>query len=493
MATLPDLQYIYPYESPTPGNITVVATGLQRGAGEVLPQQVFDGIAECNFNLVSLTGTEDLENRKLGFIDTLKNTQGKIGVLAHNFFFNLGDNEHESDQEMLNHAKDFYDFFKNFTYSAQNDSTKSFEPIKAWGLKDEPIYYELDNKTTGYNLRTIYNYIRSGELARKKADQSKSLRPVLVNLVGSGVDKFMTGIVLEIISPDSAANSAAKYNIYLDTFKKNFQPTLWSYDLYPITQKPCLINGDCSAQNGDCAVYVGYKGFYENLDRFNRLAKESSGVFWTYVQTMEFLSGGTLHPAAKESYLRFEIFSALAFGAQGILYWTYQQRPNSSETYFPALVDRHFNRYPAWYAAQKVNAEIKAYSEVFVGSKLLEFSHLGEIYTGCSQINGVFGPIKDISATSTVVNGTYTAKEEVEGKGVLLTRIKTGSNVFIIIVSHDVVNYQELRIIFTKEASIMSVNPDESGKLIYTDLRTDRTYVYKLSPGGYLVFKHNNA
>ena len=69
----------------------------------------------------------------------------------------------------------------------------------------------------------------------------------------------------------------------------------------------------------------------------------------------------------------------------------------------------------------------------------------------------------------------------------LITRINTKGSEFIIIVSHDVVNYQELRIIFTKEASIMSVNPDESGKLIYTDLRTDRTYVYKLAPGGYLV------
>ena len=173
MATLPDIQYIYPYESPTPGSITVVATGLQIGAGEVLPPQVFDGIAECNFNLVSLTGTEDMKERQKAFEDILTNTQGKIGVLAHNFFFNLGVNEDESDEEMLDHAKAFYNYFKNFTCNESNDNTKPFNPIKAWGLKDEPIYYELDNKTTGYNLRTIYNYIRSGELARKKADPSK--------------------------------------------------------------------------------------------------------------------------------------------------------------------------------------------------------------------------------------------------------------------------------------------------------------------------------
>ncbi len=492
MAASKETGFSYPYASPTPGLITVVATGLEKELSEVFPTSVFEDLVECNFNLVSMEGSENHSSGTPAFMDTLANTKGKIGVLATNYYF-LPPHTSSNKDEFLGHARDFYDVFKNYTLEVSN---QGFEPIKAWALKDEPHYDQIDDITDGYNLHTIYDYIRNGEIARKKQDPSKSLRPVQINLVGSGENKFMTGITV-VVGPGMTDEEVKerKYQVYLNTFKKNFQPTLWSYDLYPITQRSCLMNGNCSPA-GNCAVSVDANTqFYRDLDTFSRLARETSGVFWAYAQSLEFISSdGRLFPAATEPYLRFEVFSALAFGAQGIVYWTYQQRPNENgETYFAALVDRHLNRFPAWYAAQKVNAEVKVFSEVFVGSSLLEFAHIGTAVTGYPVHEGDFGPIRYISASSVKVNDTYTAKVQVAGKGVLMTRLRTRGSVFVIIVSHDVVYYQDISISFNPNASIMTVKPNEAGKLTYTKIRTDMSYIMKLAPGGYLVFRHDNA
>lgn len=472
---IPDEMYRYPYESPTPGRITVIATGLQRDKGQVLSEEVFRNIVACNFNLVSLIGSNED-----GFKKTLANTKGNIGVQATNYYLLPPHSDDNQDME-LQKAKDFYDAFKNFIPEDENGNPLDFEPIKAWSLKDEPVYKQLADKTNGYNLHTIYNYIRSGELARKNADQSKSLRPIQVNLVGAGEPKYMEGILLEIATPDKELEKELKYQIYLDAFE-SYNPSLWSYDLYPISRN----------LKAEGALRVKYNRFYKDLITFSRRAKANSKVFWAYAQSMEFItsSKNTLYPAATIPYLRFEIFSALAFGAQGIVYWTYQMRENTDETYLSALIDMDFNKMPAWYAAQKVNAEIYAYSEVFVGSKLLGYTHIGNADTGYPVLDGDFGPIKYISATKISGIGGSTSEE---GLGALITRIRTNGSEFIVIVSHDVENSQQIRISFSPNAVISGTKIDNTGKMVYVKMNSNISHLMTLEPGGYLIFKHVNA
>ncbi len=483
MATLPDasqdIVFIYPYESPTPGSITVVAYGMEREDGDIFTwDKVFKDVVACNFNLVCLKGKDEPAYKK-----TLANTQDKIGVMATNNL--LQPPHYNADQEKaLQEAKNFYDTFKNFIPKDENGNPLRFQPIKAWALKDEPVYQELAYKHDGYNLRTIYNYIRSGELARKNADRTKSLRPIQVNLVGAGEPKFMHGIILDMSTPNEETNRELKYQVYLDTFRNNYQPSLWSYDMYPISRPVA----DSSVLN------VNYNRFYKDLVTFNRRAQETSGVFWAYAQSMEFItsSGNTLYPAPTVPYLRFEIFSALAFGAQGIVYWTYRLRidDSSSETYLSALVDRDFNRTPAWSAAMKVNGEVKAYSEVFVGTKLLDFTHVGKADTGYPVLEGDFGPIKHISATKTSGISGSTGEE---GLGVLITRINTKGSEFIIIVSHDVENPQQIAISFSPDAVISSTKINIFGKIEYVRMTNNMSHLLTLEPGGYLIFRHDNA
>ena len=475
-SNLPDTMFIYPYESPTPGSITVIAYGMERKDGDVFTwDKVFKDVVACNFNLVSLYGSDEPK-----FKETLANTQGKIGVMVTNYYLQPP-HKKANQEEALQKAKNFYDAFKNFIPEDENGKPLRFQPIKVWALKDEPVYLDIADKTVGYNLHTIYNYIRRGELARKNADRTKSLRPIQVNLVGAGEPKYVEGIHLEIYPPDDELLKERKYQIYLNSFG-NYNPSLWSYDLYPIS----------SPKNNSRILNVNYTGFYKDLDTFSRRAKETSAVFWAYAQSMEFINGNTLYPAATVPYLRFEIFSALAFGAQGIVYWTYRLRidDSSSETYLSALVDRDFNRTPAWSAAMKVNGEVKAYSEVFVGSKLLAYTHVGKADTGYPVLEGDFGPIKHISATKTSGISGSTGEE---GLGVLITRINTKGSEFIIIVSHDVENPQQIAISFFPDAVISSTKINIFGKIEYVRMTNNMSHLLTLEPGGYLIFRHDNA
>lgn len=445
----------YAYDSPTPGQISIIAAGIRNGLhpSEMIPTEIFIGLKECNFNAAHLYGGYNSDKEKHATATALKDAaDNQISILASCFYFTLPDGNAENG---LKDASNFFNFYKDpdtYEYDGKTHNNNSYA-IKGWYLKDEPYYSELKESgtATSFNLINIYNML--------KTDPQE--RPIQVNLVGSG------GKITE----------GEPFGEYLDLFENNFNPNLWSYDLYPITQISCLINDKCNLKT-NCLLTVDHETFYEDLNTFHERAKATYGVFWAYVQSMEFISGGTLYPAALESYIRFEAFSALAFGAQGIVYWNYkQQKDESSEVYPSALVDRHGNRMAAWYSAKRVNYEIRQYSKVFVDSELRKWAQVGEGY-GRPALNHSFGPLAGITAS---------------GTGALVTQLRTNEKNYLVIVSHDVERYQTLDMTFAY-AGVIELTPTgshgEHGKekvLSTTSIRR------QLIPGGYLIYEFKDA
>lgn len=447
----------YPYKSPTPDQISIMATGINSGNDkEVIPTEVFNGLYECNFNAAHLNGNIDDAYKKDVMVESLGNSKGEgyqINIIATCYFFNLLTAIDVNTD--LQRAKDFFDFFVNLRlYENRKGETvlNNANAIYGWALRDEPTYSQLEDTADGYNLKTIYDYIQFHDYKG---------RPVQINLVG-GECKFTEGHT---------------YEAYLNLFQQNFNSTIWTYDLYPITQESCLINNTCSLTD-NCKIKVDHKGFYNDFSIFHERSKATGGVFWAYVQSMEYINVNLLHPAALESYIRFEAFSALAFGAQGIVYWTYKQQPNSSEVYPSALVDRNGNKMPAWYFAKQVNHEILQYSKVFVNSELIGWAHTGESYGGPSIGSGSFGAILSIKTS---------------GIGALVTQLKTNDHNYMVIVSHDVEEYQTVDLTFVPTV-IYELTPltsyGEHGK--ETQLK-NRTIKRELIPGGYLIYEFKDG
>ena len=308
--------------------------------------------------------------------------------------------------------------------------------VAGWQFDDEPRFSELDK------LQICYD-----ELRHIMPDKL-----LYINLIGVNYKQFCGD------SPD--------YVSYLDTIERRFSPQIWSYDIYPFYVKAGKVMASLDL-------------FYSDLEIFSGISRRTKSPFWAYCQSMSFKNKDVERPAATIPYLRFEAFSALAYGAQGIVYWTYGQRKDTySEQYLSALVNLDGSKTPAWYAARQVNNEIKALNSVFYQSQLVDCKHTGDkVYNGTKKLTGAFGPLKNIRTGE---------------KGVMASHLRTGDKDYLIVVSHDPFNKQTVRLNFKDNVNVEElsvVSTDGNYKL----MNNKRSGLVKkeLSAGGYLVFQWN--
>lgn len=307
-------------------------------------------------------------------------------------------------------------------------SLKQQPKLAGWKFVDEPLFKDLNTLQNNYF----------------KLWEQDSTHLIYINLVGAQI-KAYTG-------------DTPNYREYLKLMQKVFHPAVWSYDLYPFSIK-------------EKRLKVAYDVFYSDLEMFRDISKQTGRPFWAYCQSMAFKNSVLERPAANEAYLRFEAFSALAYGAQGIVYWTYAQRKSTeNETYYSALVDLKGKKYPAWYAAQKVNNEIKKFNDVFYNCEVMDCRHTGKtLYRDTKKLKGSIGPFSKIDG---------------EDAGILVSRIVNGENEYIVIVNHDVEKSQNIKFSLKKNNNVVLISDDKESEDV-----TSGTFNKLLSPGGYLIFQ----
>lgn len=114
------------------------------------------------------------------------------------------------------------------------------------------------------------------------------------------------------------------YYPYLENLQTLYKPFIWSYDFYPILSK--LVNNSPTNE-----LDIKYNSFYKYLKFFSRISRKYNSKFWAYAMCMEHyqlkdndkINIEHYRPAPSKGELRFEIFNALAFGAQGIVYYQF--------------------------------------------------------------------------------------------------------------------------------------------------------------------------
>lgn len=303
----------------------------------------------------------------------------------------------------------------------------NYKALRGWSFPDEPRFTQLDSLSKYFHLL-------------ERISPSKMIH---MNLVGANISLF--------------SGKSPSYPAYLDTIQRLFSPGVWSYDLYPISLK-------------DEKKVIDYDRFYYDLEVFMALSKRTSRPFWAYCMSMPYTSKSMSRPAPTEADLRWEAFTPLAYGAQGIVYWTYSQRySNRDETYLSALVDLEGRRTPIWYCAQKVNHEIARYDEVFADCEVIEVRHTGKaLYRGTLPLKGTFGNILSIS----------TGKE-----GATCSRIRNKGNEYLVIVNHTPQKSQKVKIKFA--TSISRLLPDSTEQ----SMAAHKRQTFTLTPGGYLIFR----
>ena len=395
------------YISPTPGRFPIIA--YSPVTDERIPTKAdFDTLAACGFNCAMTLFNHD------EYFDLM----GEIKDLGITFIPILDNYTNRNDCDGI---KEFITNTRQFM--RDNDIPDSL--IGGYRIKDEPAYDLFDTIASSYN-------------AAKNADPA--VMPI-VNLPAEPSGNFKPQVRLQSYSSNPLKRDTM--SMYLNHFYDMVHPSVWSYDYYPILYK-----------SDSAKIEVNYEDFYYNLQLFARLSKEKGIPFWTFCESsnVRYCKIGDKNykerPVATENHLRYEAFSALAFGAQGINYWRYSDRGDDYSSvykngeymlYLTALTDSLGNCEPAWKCAQTVNREIKRYEEVFLGAELRSYSFFDSGLNTDRYVRPTDGA--DIPEYDGLID-----IKAVSGKGVLVSHLyKNGLN-HIILVNQDPFNSTKVKI-----------------------------------------------
>lgn len=332
------------------------------------------------------------------------------------------------------------------------------------------------------------------------------------------------------------------YYNYLKEVDNLLHPMCWSFDLYP-----GVINPETGFRYAE-----KLEDLYNILDSYLQISIDTNRPFRMICLATEFENGeGFYNPTPKINHLRLEVFTALAYGAQEIQYWTYCQRAHSDdvpdkyssppapdsedqsdyqktlngiEFYISSPVNRLGEKNQIWYSIQEINEEIRQFSRVFQGCRVLHIEHTNDFYesdlvkylpddkkpgfyTHCDDLPLNVEIISEQTAvTANDTNEDVTYEIAPIFKGVMVSylckdpdNMSTDSSAqssvesahaehYAVIVTHDPDNYKTVKITFKSGYEITEMTP----RVLRTnsDAQNLSSITRDLMPGGYLIFKY---
>ena len=198
----------------------------------------------------------------------------------------------------------------------------------------------------GYRLfdepsTTIFPQLRERAAAIRKARPGKL---DYINLYPNYASEKQLGV--GELRPRRA--SAEGYDEHVARFVEELDPAVLCFGHYPRFQP---------GPDGPTVRSELHRDLYcQNLATIRKYASKKNIPFWNYFNTAPF--GANTDPT--EAQIRWQIYTSLAYGAKGILYFTYGT-PNTFE--FPkggAILRRDGSRTRHWYQARRINAHIKS-------------------------------------------------------------------------------------------------------------------------------------
>lgn len=272
--------------------------------------------------------------------------------------------------------------------------------------------------------------------------------------------KFINGLAPDMnfainLLPDVGSKQlgASSYKDYVSQYVKRVNPPYICYDIYPVKQK----------KNGE--IYVDPK-LYTTIETIAYIAAESKRPFISYLLSNKH----GIYPAPKEEYIRFQAFVALAYGAQGLKYYTYCMPDFDKNTgeYSLSPIDWNGKRTPTWNMVRTVNREVKNLEKVFLGAKVDDVSHTGIVIPeGTKKLRMLPSPFDVIDS---------------DGEGLIVSQLSNGGKRYLVIVNRSVEKSQKVYLGRTRPV-----------KRLYGDgkAKMEKNPRFTLSPGGYAVFEYN--
>lgn len=203
------------------------------------------------------------------------------------------------------------------------------------------------------------------------------------------------------------------YREYVNIFTREVPLQLLSFDHYPVI--------------GDSARAIREK-WYENLEIFSDEAAKAKKPFWAFALTV---AHGP-YPIPTLAALRLQVYSNLAYGAQGIQYFTYWTPKSTQWNFHNGPITTESKRSEVYDKIKILNGEIKNLSGVFLGAKLVSVAHTGKsIPVGTRRLQELPKPIQLL---------------ETEGTGAVVSVLEKETSFFLVVVNRDLLNTMRLTI-----------------------------------------------
>jgi hypothetical protein len=199
------------------------------------------------------------------------------------------------------------------------------------------------------------------------------------------------------------------YQEHVDLFVREVPVQFISFDHYPVL-------GDSLRAN-----------WYENLEIISKAAKNADKPFWAFALAV----AHGKYPVPTIAQLRLQVFSDLAYGSQGIQYFTYWTPYDTTWNFNNGPVTPDGKRTVVYDRIREVNKEIVSLSNVFLGAEVISVSHTGMIPQGTRPLTDLPQPIK---------------KLKTEGTGAVVSYLENGKNSYLVIVNRDFKNPMTLNI-----------------------------------------------
>lgn len=249
-------------------------------------------------------------------------------------------------------------------------------------------------------------------------------------------------LMASIHTTKTEALGTESYAAYVRTFVEEVPTQLLSFDFYPV-----LVDGI-------------HERWYDGLEIFSAEARRSGKPFWAFALASSY---NALHPVPTVPALRLQHYSNLAYGAQGLQYYTYWM----SEGLRNAPIGMDGKRTVVYDMIKAVNKEIQDLAGVFMGSRVVSVGHTGVVIPrGTSRLNTLPWAIQVF---------------ETQGTGALVSTLENGENAFFVVVNRD--PEQAMPVTILGDPSLKKVLKD--GSIVKASLYAPTTAI---GPGDIAVF-----
>jgi hypothetical protein len=201
----------------------------------------------------------------------------------------------------------------------------------------------------------------------------------------------------------------ATYREYVDKFVAEVPVPLISFDHYPVV-------GDKLRPE-----------WYENLEVISAKSREPGKPFWAFALAV---AHGP-YPVATLPHLRVQAYSNLAYGAQGIQYFTYWTSPSDTWNFHEGPIGLDGRRTAVYERVKEVNQELQAQRGVFAGSKVLSVGHTGKDLPAGTRRFEAASPVRVV---------------ETDGTGAVASILSKSDWRFLVVVNRDINKPMALRL-----------------------------------------------